>query len=97
MANYQNETNWQKRNENINEGLKLSTVDKSDDLKVGDNHFTVKGTIEFEIQVYDVEDKDDAKLVANSLEAKLSPWALETSDLIEQEIEIGEVEVYEDE
>ncbi len=75
----------------------MSTEDKSSDLKTGDNHFTVKGTIEFEIQVYDVEDEDDAKLVANSLEAKLSPWAIETADLIDQEIGIEEVEVYEDE
>ena len=70
--------------------------DKSDELKVGDNHFTVRGTIEFEIQVYDVEDEDDAKLVANTLEAKLSHWTDATSDLIDQEIEIDEVEIYED-
>jgi hypothetical protein len=65
---------------------------KDESVNNGDKHYTVRGTVEYEVQVYEVASESDAKKVVNSLELKLSPWANSTADLVDQNIEIDDIE-----
>jgi len=63
-----------------------------DVVRTGVNTYLVRGTIEFEVEVTDVADLDEAKRIAETMEGRISPWASGFTDITEFNMDITETE-----
>ena len=70
-------------------------VNMRDQVRRGERTFLVKGTIDFEVEVSEVADKDEAKRIVETMEGKVSPWASGHTDVFEFEVDIDTDEIEE--
>jgi hypothetical protein len=68
----------------IKKGVKMSNV------KEGNKTFLVRGSVDFEVEVSDVESEAEALRIVETMEGKISPWAQSHSDVTEFELEVEE-------
>jgi len=59
--------------------------------------FVIRGTIEYEIQVFDTDDEAVAQEAANSIELKVAPRFVGTTDMVDTDNNIDEIEQEDDE
>ena len=59
-------------------------------VKEGGKTFLVRGSVDFEVEVSDVESEAEAVRIVETMEGKISPWAESHSDVTEFDLEIEE-------
>lgn len=66
-------------------------------VRTGTKTFLVRGTVDFEIEVSEVADQDEAKRIVETMEAKISPWASGHTDVFEFEVDPDEFDEQDEE